>query len=322
MMNIKDSIAHNLDTVDGYIKKLTSHTIPAIAEISQHLIASGGKRVRPYLVILSSRIFNVPAEKFTKIAAAIEIYHSATLLHDDVVDNAKHRRGTPSANDIWGNKSSILVGDYLLATSSSLIANMGNRELLGLFIRVLGLMAEGELVQLRLSRDTGISQQDYYTIIKKKTAYLISAACESGPIMGKASELQQSRMRQYGLLIGLAFQLIDDTIDYVASGKLSGKDKGVDLKEGKVTLPMIVALSNADKKEKALLKTALANYGDDKDLFKRVYTIIEKNHGFEYTKKKAESFANRALRLLDGLPQSLELDELRKFTRTVAKRKS
>jgi octaprenyl-diphosphate synthase len=321
-MNIKDSISNDLDTVNGYIKKLTSHSIPAITEISQHLIASGGKRIRPYLVILSSRIFRVPAEKYTKIAAAMEIYHTATLLHDDVVDNAKHRRGTPSANDIWGNKSSILVGDFLLASSSSIIADMENQGLLKLFIRVLGLMAEGELVQLKLSRDIRLSQKDYYTIIKKKTAYLISAACESGSIMGKATEGQRLKMRQYGLLIGIAFQLIDDNIDYISSGKLSGKDKGVDLKEGKVTLPMIVALSNADRKEKALLKTALSSSKGDGDLFRKVYRIVEKNHGFEYTKKKAEGFANRALRLLDGLPQSLELEELRKFTQTVAERKS
>jgi octaprenyl-diphosphate synthase len=321
-MNIKDSISHDLDAVDTHIKKITSHSIPAITEVSQHLIASGGKRIRPYLVILSSRIFNVNADKYTKIASAIEIYHSATLLHDDVVDNAKHRRGTPSANDIWGNKSSILVGDFLLASSSAIIADMENQELLKLFIRVLSLMAEGELVQLRLSRDIRLSQRDYYTIIKKKTAYLISAACESGPIIGKASGTQRFKMRQYGLLIGIAFQLIDDNIDYISSGKLSGKDKGVDLKEGKVTLPMIVALSGADKKERALLKRALSSYRGDGDLFKKVYSIIEKNHGFEYTKKRAESFANKALKLLDGLPQSLELEELKKFTKTVAERKS
>ena len=321
-MDIKDSLSHNLDAVDSYIRKVTKHSIPAITEISQHLIASGGKRIRPYLVILSSRIFRVPASVYTRIAAAIEIYHSATLLHDDVVDNAKHRRGTPSANDIWGNKSSILVGDFLLASSSSIIADIGSKELLGLFIRVLGLMAEGELVQLRLSRDPKLSQQDYYTIIKKKTAYLISAACESGPIMGKASRLQQSRLRQYGLLIGIAFQLIDDNIDYLSPGKMSGKDKGVDLKEGKVTLPMIVALSNADRKDKAVLKAALKGAEGDGDLFRNVHDIIEKNHGFEYTKKKAGDFATRALRLLDGLPRSLELEELRRFTLHVAERKS
>ncbi len=321
-MDIKDSISHDLDAVDSYIKKITSHSIPAITEVSHHLIASGGKRIRPYLVILSSRIFNVHADKYTKIASAIEIYHSATLLHDDVVDNAKHRRGTPSANDIWGNKSSILVGDFLLASSSSIIADMENQALLKLFIRVLSLMAEGELVQLRLSRDIRLSQRDYYTIIKKKTAYLISAACESGPIVGQASETQRFKMRQYGLLIGIAFQLIDDNIDYISSGKLSGKDKGVDLKEGKVTLPIIVALSEADRKERALLKMALSSYRGDEDLFKKVYSIIEKHHGFEYTKKRAESFANKALKLLDGLPQSLELEELKKFTKAVAERKS
>ncbi len=321
-MDIKDSLSHNLDSVDRYIRRLTTHSIPAISEISQHLIASGGKRVRPYLVILSSRIFRVPSPVYTRIAAAIELYHTATLLHDDVVDNAKHRRGTPSANDIWGNKSSILVGDFLLASSSSIIAGMGSQELLGLFIRVLGLMAEGELVQLRLSRDPGLSPEDYYTIIKKKTAYLISAACESGPIMGKAPRLQQSRMRQFGLLIGIAFQLIDDNIDYLSPGTTSGKDKGVDLKEGKVTLPLIVALSNAGAKDRAVLKAALKGGPGDGDVFRRVHDIIEKNHGFEYTKKKAADFAHRAVRLLDGLPRSPELEELKKFTLNVTERKA
>jgi octaprenyl-diphosphate synthase len=321
-MDIKEVITHELDAVNRYIKNLTNSNISEISEISRHLISSGGKRIRPYLVILSSRMFNVPREKYIKIASAIELYHSATLLHDDVVDNAKKRRGTPSANDIWGNKNSILVGDFLLASSSAIIADMGNQDLLKLFIRVLSLMAEGEIVQLHLSRNASLTQRDYYTIIKKKTAYLISAACESGPIMGMASSEERFRMRQYGLLIGIAFQLIDDNIDYISSSQLSGKERGVDLKEGKVTLPVIVALSNANKQERAILKRALKSYNGDKELFNEVYTIIEKYHGFEYTKKKAELFANKALKLLDGLPPSSELEELKNFTLTVPERQA
>jgi len=321
-MDIKEVITHELDAVNRYIKNLTNSNISEISEISRHLISSGGKRIRPYLVILSSRIFNVPREKYIKIASAIELYHSATLLHDDVVDNAKKRRGTPSANDIWGNKNSILVGDFLLASSSAIIADMGNQDLLKLFIRVLSLMAEGEIVQLHLSRNASLTQRDYYTIIKKKTAYLISAACESGPIMGMASSEERFRMRQYGLLIGIAFQLIDDNIDYISSSQLSGKERGVDLKEGKVTLPVIVALSNANKQERAILKRALKSYNGDKELFNEVYTIIEKYHGFEYTKKKAELFANKALKLLEGLPPSSELEELKNFTLTVPERQA
>jgi octaprenyl-diphosphate synthase len=321
-MDIKEVITHELDAVNRYIKNLTNSNISEISEISRHLISSGGKRIRPYLVILSSRMFNVPREKYIKIASAIELYHSATLLHDDVVDNAKKRRGTPSANDIWGNKNSILVGDFLLASSSAIIADMGNQDLLKLFIRVLSLMAEGEIVQLHLSRNASLTQRDYYTIIKKKTAYLISAACESGPIMGMASSEERFRMRQYGLLIGIAFQLIDDNIDYISSSQLSGKERGVDLKEGKVTLPVIVALSNANKQERAILKRALKSYNGDKELFNEVYTIIEKYQGFEYTKKKAELFANKALKLLDGLPPSSELEELKNFTLTVPERQA
>lgn len=321
-MDVKQTISDELNEVDKYIKRLTNSNISEISAISRHLISSGGKRIRPYLVVLSSRIFNVPRDQYIKIASAIELYHSATLLHDDVVDNAKRRRGTPSANDIWGNKNSILVGDFLLANSSAIIANLKNQELLNLFIRVLTLMAEGELVQLRLSRDITLTQKDYYTIIKKKTAYLISAACESGPIMANASQTTRLRMRQYGLLIGIAFQLIDDNIDYISSGKISGKDKGVDLKEGKVTLPMIIALANANKNEKALLKRALKTYNGDIALFNDVYNIIEKYHGFEYTKKRAEIFANKALNLLNEFPPSSELEELKRFTQTVTERKA
>ncbi len=319
-MVIADSITNDLDAVNRYIKKLTSHNLSAITQISRHLINSGGKRIRPYLVILTSRMFNVPEEIYVKIAAAIEMYHSASLLHDDVVDNARHRRGNPSANHIWGNKSSVLVGDFLFASSSSIIADAKNNDLLKLFTRVLSLMAEGELVQLKLSRDVRLSQRDYYTIIKKKTAYLISASCESGAIMGRSSGTARLKLRQYGLLLGIAFQLIDDNIDYTSAGRLSGKDKGVDLKEGKITMPMIVALANANRREKAVLKRALS--GDNGDRFDSVYGIIEKYRGFEYTKKKAKVFAQNALRLLDGLPQSAELDELKKFTLAVVERKS
>lgn len=320
MVAAKNSITRDLSAVNRHIKRLTSHNLAAITAISRHLINSGGKRIRPYLVILSSRMFRVPSDLYVKIAAAIEMYHSASLLHDDVVDNALHRRGSPSANHLWGNKSSVLVGDFLFASSSSIIADAKNNDLLKLFTRVLSLMAEGELIQLKLSRDFRLSQEDYYTIIKKKTAYLISASCESGAIMGNVPERVRLLLRNYGLLLGIAFQLIDDNIDYTSPGSLSGKDKGVDLKEGKVTMPVIVALTHAGSREKAVLKRALS--GGDGDHFRAVYRIIEKYHGFEYTKKKAETFAHRAYRLLDGLPPSAELEELKKFTLAVVERKS
>ncbi|MCL4557249.1 MAG: polyprenyl synthetase family protein [Deltaproteobacteria bacterium] len=320
-MIIKDSITGDLDLVNRYINRYIKHDISAIAHIGRHLIDSGGKRIRPYLVITTSRMFDVPVDAYVKVAAAIEMYHSASLLHDDVVDNAKQRRGSPSANNIWGNKRSVLVGDFLLAASSSIIAGMKNDDLLGTFIRVLSLMAEGELIQLGLSRNTGLSQKDYYTIIKKKTAYLFSLSCESGAIMGRAPDTVRRTMRQFGLLLGIAFQLIDDNIDYVSSARVSGKGRGVDLKEGKITLPMITALSGADRKEKAVLGRALAGT-TDKGSFADVYGIIEKYHGFEYTKRRAESFAHRAIGLLDGLPVSPEIEELRSFALSVVERKS
>lgn len=321
-MGIKDSVSRDLDAVNRYINKHIEHKIPPITHIGRHLIGSGGKRIRPYLVIMTSRIFNVPANDYVRVAAAIEMYHSASLLHDDVVDNASQRRGNPSANNIWGNKSSVLVGDFLLASSSSIITGMKDNDLLALFIKVLSLMAEGELVQLGMSRDIRLTQKDYYTIIKKKTAYLFSLSCESGAIMGKVPDIVRYRMRQFGLLLGIAFQLIDDNIDYTSSARLSGKKRGVDLKEGKITLPMIIAISNAGKKEKNVLKESLSGNAGDGDSFKKAYRIIEKYRGFEYTKKRAENFAHKAFGLLDGMPSSPELEELKKFTVAVVERKS
>ncbi len=321
-MTISDSITDDLGLVDRYINRYLKHDISAIPRISRHLIRSGGKRIRPYLVITTSRMFGVRADAYVKVAAAVEMYHSASLLHDDVVDNAKQRRGSRSANDLWGNKSSVLVGDFLLAASSSIVADMKNDDLLGTFIRVLSRMAEGELVQLGLSGNPGISQRDYYTIIKKKTAYLISLSCESGAILGQAPDSVRNKMRQFGLLLGIAFQLIDDNIDYESSVRVSGKARGVDLKEGKITLPMIVALSVAGRKERGLLTRALAGRLEDGISFEDVYGIIEKYHGFEYTKRRAGSFAHRAVDLLDGMPKSPELDELRGLARSIVERKS
>ncbi len=321
-MLISDSVSHDLDAVNTYIKKLTLHNISAITQISRYLVNSGGKMIRPFLVILTSRMFNVPRDKYVKIAAAIEMYHSASLLHDDVVDGAGKRRGTPSANNIWGNKSSVLVGDFLLASSSAVIAGIKDQELLELFVKIMALMVEGELIQLKMGHNIELSEKEYYTIIKKKTAYLISASCESGAIMGKTTDAMRYKLRRYGLLIGTAFQLIDDNIDYTSSIKVSGKDRGADLKEGKITLPMIIALSNADRREKAILKKVLSKHENSDDYFEKVCDIIEKYHGFEYTKKRADNFEQKAFKLLDGLPPSAELDELKRFTLTLVKRKS
>ncbi|MCL4479637.1 MAG: polyprenyl synthetase family protein [Deltaproteobacteria bacterium] len=320
-MSSADSVTKDLKVVNSYIKAVTMNSIPEIPVISQHLIGSGGKRIRPYLVIMSSRMFNVPKKDYVKVAAAVELYHSASLLHDDVVDNAKQRRGIPSANHVWGNKNSVLVGDFLLARTSSIIANMRNHDLLELFVDVLGHMAEGELIQMQLSHKPDLTEDDYFSIVKKKTAHLISASCESGAIVGNAGQQFRKVLRRYGLLIGMAFQLIDDNIDYTSMSKVSGKDKWADIKEGKVTLPMTVALLRATNKEKAFLKRVIIEKKGKFEDYPKVHEIIKKYKGFDYTKNKAEDFADKALQYLNTLPPSLELDEMRKFTHSVVDRK-
>ncbi len=244
----------DLQEVEQYLNKYITSDVKLIPEVSHHLIGSGGKRFRPLLLLICAGLCGYKGNNRFPMAAVMEFIHTATLLHDDVIDQAIIRRGKTSANNIWGNAASVLVGDFLYSKSFTLMTEIGNIAILKLMSEVTNVMSEGEVFQLMKCGDVKMTEEEYLTIIEKKTAVLISAACACGAILGSASEEQISALTQFGRNIGMAFQITDDTLDYMAKEKEFGKSIGKDLEEGKITLPLIYALKQCTAKERKIIK--------------------------------------------------------------------
>ncbi len=296
-------VSKELEKVEKVIFKNIENKIKLITEIGNHIFGSGGKRLRPLLVLLSCKHYNIEDEIIYELAAAIEYIHTATLLHDDVVDNSELRRGRKTANVLWGNQASILMGDYLFAKSFILMVKSNNLKILELISNVTGLLAQGEIFELVKTGDINITTQEYFEIIEEKTAYLISAASQIGPIMADASEDELNSFKNYGKNIGIAFQLVDDALDYTSSDKEFGKKIGNDIKEGKVTLPLIIALKNSTKKDR-IIELFYKDELNSQEIDEIRNLVIESN-GIDETMRKAKEFALKgklALEKIDNSP--------------------
>lgn len=294
METVTKLIADDLTNLESTIQHLITTKIGFIKEIVNHIIRSGGKRVRPILIILTSRLCGHKGEKHIPYAAIIEFIHTATLLHDDVVDNAQTRRGSSTANTVWGNEPSVLVGDFLFSKSFELMAHNGNEEIMRIMSEATTSLAEGEILELLKTCDADTTEEEYFDIIKNKTASLFSAACEVGAILGKVNQEKRAALRDFGYNLGMAFQLIDDVLDYVSYDAVLGKRVGTDLKEGKVTLPLIHALKSSAEKEKTYINTVLNNAKVTAKDFARVSKIINKYGGVEYTVNTTRQFIENA----------------------------
>ncbi len=257
--NIISQLACDLQKVDQIILEFAVGKSPLIAEISNHLISSGGKRIRPILLILAAKLCGTKNEKNSQnLAAAVELIHSATLLHDDVVDASQVRRGKKTANALWDNKASILVGDYLFSIAFQLMVRVKNLEVLGLLAKASSIMADGEVMQLENSSDVTLSQEKYLEIIFGKTAVLFAAACESGALVSNASNAEITALREFGKNLGIIFQIVDDMLDYSSDEKTLGKDVGNDFFEGKVTLPVILLQQKTNELEQKFISNVFA----------------------------------------------------------------
>ena len=231
-----------------------------IAAVGDHVLSSGGKRVRPAILLLAAELCGYTGTRRVQVAAAVELLHTATLLHDDVVDASPLRRGRPSAMALWGNRRAVLAGDFFYARASSMIVEDGDLDVLWVFSNTIRLMAEGEILQLQRSFDPSVTEQHYYAVIERKSAALLGAASEAGAILGGVTRAERRRLAEYGRELGLAFQIRDDALDYEAGSDVLGKERYTDLREGKVTLPLLLALKrcNAEEREaiEHVLKTA------------------------------------------------------------------
>jgi len=285
------------------LERAQSH-VDMVPELARYLIDSGGKRLRPMLTVAAAALFGGGAGHAINFAAAVEFMHNATLLHDDVVDESDMRRGKPAARMVWGNKASILVGDFLLGQAFMMMVETGDIGALHVLSSASAVMAEGEVFQLAKTGDLETTSEDYAEVIRAKTAVLFQAACEVGAMAGGADAAGRQALKTYGLELGNAFQLVDDVLDYRGQSGTLGKNVGDDLREGKMTLPVILALSEATEVEKATITASLGQADATDAQVAAVVAIMERYDTLGRTLEKANAHAKAAQQALAALPDS------------------
>ena len=295
-------VASDFTAINELIESSLHSRVPLVAEIAAYLVQAGGKRLRPLLVLLAARSCGDSSQQPVKLAVAIEFLHTAMLLHDDVVDESTLRRGRRTANAEWGNAASVLVGDFLHSRAFELMVELGNIDVMALISKATNGIAEGEVQQLTLLQNTSTSEADYLEVIYRKTALLFEVSAESGAVLGGANASEAAAYREYGRHLGLAFQLMDDWLDYEGTAQELGKNTGDDLAEGKVTLPIILALKAAGASDRRILEQAITQPGSI--AFEDVRCIAERYGGIESTRHRAAAEASLAESALQGLPDS------------------
>ncbi len=301
--DINNLVKNDLIEVQKIIKNNIGDKIPLIDNLANHILTAGGKKIRPIVTLLTSKLCNYSGKNHLSLAACVELIHTATLLHDDVIDESKMRRGIPTANDLFGNKSSVLVGDFLFSKSFELMVANGSKSILKILSKTSSTLAEGEVMQLITIKNYLTDDQSYMNIIKAKTASLFSAASEISALLTNQDNQTQKNLKKYGEYLGTAFQLVDDALDYIGNEKL-GKKIGDDFREGKITLPVIIAISNSDKEEKNFWKRVIELENRNEDDFKRALKIIEKYDGINITMNRALEFSECAIKSLNHFPES------------------
>jgi octaprenyl-diphosphate synthase len=305
---IRALVTADLQRVDQTIVKRLASDIVLVNQVSQYIVGGGGKRLRPLSVVLAARACGHAGEKHVPAAAIIEFIHTATLLHDDVVDGSDMRRGRNTANHVFGNEASVLVGDYLYSRSFQMMVELGDLRIQEVMANATNTIAEGEVLQLMNAHDAATTEQRYLEVIHRKTAKLFEAGAQMAAILSGSPRQVEQAMVDYGRHLGTAFQLVDDALDYNSTANELGKNLGDDLAEGKPTLPLIYALANAAEGDAALLRTAIENGGiDDLD---RITRLLESSGGLEYTARMARREKDLAVTALQQLPASPYRDAL------------
>jgi octaprenyl-diphosphate synthase len=310
MQQITSLIGDELEKVEIELINVLSSDVPVINKAGGYIIGGGGKRFRPLMLLLVAKCCNYSGDKHIKLACIFEYIHTATLLHDDVLDHAKTRRGNSSVNSVWGNQISVLVGDYLLSKAFSFLVEIGNIKIMKVVSDATTQVAEGETMQTEKSNDANLTEDEYITIISKKTASLIAAACQAGAILGDASPKLEDNFRNYGLNLGIAFQMVDDALDYIAEDKKFGKAICKDLQEGKITLPLIHTLKEASAKDRETILKILKNNCFDEEKTSIITKLMEEYQGVNYVLSRAREYISSSLLYLKELDSSPIKDAL------------
>ena len=292
----------DLVMMDEILVNRLDSNVDLISQMSQYIINSGGKRIRPLLLLLCARATNYKGDHHHSMAVVIELIHTATLLHDDVVDSSSIRRGHETANELWGNAPSVLVGDFLYSRAFEIMVEPNSMQIMKILSKATNQISEGEVLQLLSIKNANVSQTEYFEVIERKTACLFKAACQIAGILAESNKNVINGLGSFGMHLGNAFQIIDDTLDYESNSSAIGKEVGDDLSEGKVTLPMIYALENTKGSEKATLSNAITNA--DSSNIDNIINILLSVNAFEYSRKVAKNESTKALKFLEVIPNS------------------
>ncbi|MCK9363054.1 MAG: polyprenyl synthetase family protein [Syntrophales bacterium] len=292
MQDVFHYFGNDLKRAGEYMETYLESEVKLIPEIVHHLIGGGGKRFRPLLLLAAAELCGYRGERRYPLSAVIEFIHTATLFHDDVVDHAETRRGRISANRIWGNEASVLIGDFLYSKSFKLMIEDGNLAILKLISQTTNMMSEGEVFQLMKAGDVNTTEEEYLAIVEKKTAILISAACAIGGIIADAKEEQVAALTRFGMGLGTAFQITDDALDYVGKEEEFGKAIGQDIRDGKLTMPLIRTLKKCTQEEKTLVQNGVKNR--DEDSAAAIMKLINRYDGIPYSLQKAKKYVAEA----------------------------
>ncbi len=305
---IQTLINHDMQAVNALIQKRLHSDVALVNQVGHYIINSGGKRLRPMLLLLTARAFAYQGTYHINLAAIIEFIHTATLLHDDVVDASELRRGQETANSVWGNETSVLVGDFLYSRAFQMMVDVKNMHVMEILSNATNVIAEGEVLQLLNCHEPDTTESEYLQVIRSKTAKLFEAAAQLGAVISEQSNAYEQAMARYGTHLGTAFQLIDDVLDYSATSDEMGKNLGDDLAEGKPTLPLIYALKHGTPDQQHVLREAIAQGG--KEWITQVIEAIESTDAIGYTARVARKEAEMAMSALTGLPASPYTDAL------------
>ena len=304
-------VTPDMHRVNAQILTRTGSEVTMIPEVANHLISSGGKRLRPMLTLAMASLTGYSGDGHIKLAAAVEFMHTATLLHDDVVDESDMRRGRPAARKLWGNEASVLVGDFLLGQAFKMMVEVGSMRALDILSNAAAIIAEGEVMQLGAAKNTATTEDEYLAVIRAKTAELFAAACEVGPVLTNRPKAEHAACRSFGMNLGIAFQLVDDVLDYGGKSAKLGKNVGDDFREGKITLPVVLSFRRGSEAERGFWTRALVR-GEitDSDL-ETALGLMTKHRALEDTIGRAQHYgaiARDALALFpaSGMKQALE----------------
>jgi|TARA_B110000091_G_scaffold147333_1_gene156950 octaprenyl-diphosphate synthase len=295
-------VKQDFQAVDDLIRANLNSEVPMVEEIAAYLIEAGGKRLRPLLVLLCAKACGYQGSDHVKLAAVIEFLHTAMLLHDDVVDESNLRRGRKTVNAAWGNAPSVLVGDFLHSRAFEMMVDIGNIRVMEILSKATNVIAEGEVQQLSFIRNPATTEVEYMEIISRKTAMLFQAAAHAGAVLAGANEKTEHALRDYGLHLGIAFQMVDDQLDYLGTPEELGKNIGDDLAEGKVTLPLIVAMRNGQPDQKAFVENAIRNGGVEN--LPEMIRLVKATDALKYTSEQANTERCQAMACLNNVADS------------------